>query len=95
MRAASWIASAISSSSRTMNPVLPCSTISGSAPAGNAITGVPQASASIATSELVSGASDGTSRQRAALSRRRLRAGPIGPMKRRLRSRRGAISRAK
>ena len=51
---------------------------------GKAITGVPQASASIATSELVSGASEGASRQRAALSRRRLRTGPIGPMKRRL-----------
>ena len=36
----------------------------------------------MATSELVSGASDGIKRQRAALSRRRLRAMPIGPMNR-------------
>lgn len=33
-------------------------------PAGNAITGVPQASASMATRELVSGAQDDMSRQR-------------------------------
>ena len=51
----------------------------GSAPCGNAITGVPQPAASIATSELVSGARLGTSRQRAAASSRRLRAKPTGP----------------
>ena len=39
-----------------MNPVSPCATISGNAPRRMAITGVPQAIASMATSELVSSA---------------------------------------
>jgi hypothetical protein len=73
------MASAISRTSWTMNPVRPCSTTSGSAPTPKATTGVPHAMASIATSELVSGATLGTSRQRAAASRRRLRRIPSGP----------------
>ena len=94
MRVAAWIASAISSLSSTRNPVRPCSTISGSAPDGKAITGVPQASASMATSELVLGASDRIKRQRAALSRRRLRGMPTGPMNRLVSSSRAVPSRA-
>ena len=62
---------------------------------GSRSPGVPQASASRATSELVSATVDGTSRQRAAVMRRRLRAKPTGPMKRRRRSSRGATSSAK
>ena len=50
--------------------------ISASAPDGKATTGVPHASASIATSDPVSGTRLGTSRHRAALSSRRLRAKP-------------------
>jgi len=78
--APAWrIACAISRAFSTMNPVRPCSTISGSAPEGSAITGVPQAIASMLTRELVSGTRLGTSRQRAPASRRRLRATPAGP----------------
>ena len=57
-----------------------------SAPLGKAMTGVPEAAASIATSELVSGARLGISTQRAAASRRRLRAKPTGPRNLRPRS---------
>ncbi len=56
-------------SSFTMNPVTPSSTISGNAPESKAITGVPQARDSIATSELVSGAVLGMSRHLAAARR--------------------------
>ena len=75
----------------TWKPVTPCSTTSASAPFGNAITGVPLASASMATSEPVSATRLGIRTQRAAASRRRLRASPTGPMNRRRRSRRGSI----
>jgi len=92
---AARIASAISRSSLTRKPVRPCSTISANAPEGNAITGVPQANASIATSELVSGAMLGTSRQRAAASRRRFRLNPTGPRNLMEPLQRGAISFAK
>jgi hypothetical protein len=78
--------------SRTRKPVRPCSTTSARAPFGKAITGVPQARASIATSEPVSGARLGTSRQRAAERRRRLRGRPTGPRKRRPWSSRRVIS---
>ena len=61
-------ASAISALPSTMNPVRPCSTISGNAPERNAMTGVPDASASMATSELVSATRLGMSRQRALAS---------------------------
>jgi hypothetical protein len=50
------MARAISRVFDTMYPVRPSSTISGRAPEGNAITGVPAAKASIATSELVKAA---------------------------------------
>jgi hypothetical protein len=92
MHSAARMASAISATSRTRNPVRPFSTISDKAPRGKATTGVPQASASIATSELVSSARLGTTTQRAADSNRLLRAKPMGPMKRRMASRRVCTS---
>ena len=58
-------AAAITAASGARKPVRPCSTTSGSAPDAKATTGVPQAAASMATSELVSGAVLGTSTQRA------------------------------
>ncbi len=69
--------------------------ISGNAPDGTATTGVPQASASIATSELVSAAMLAEIRHRAADSSRRLRANGSGPRKRWRPVSRGATCSAK
>jgi len=69
--------------------------MSGSAPAEYATTGVPQAIASIATSELVSGMRLGINRQRAAIRKRRLRTKPRGPKKRTVGPSRGWTSVAK
>jgi hypothetical protein len=55
-------ASTPSSTSLTMNPVLPCSMTSGTAPLSKAITGVPQARDSIMTRPNGSGQSMGMSR---------------------------------
>ena len=49
------MASAIACSSSTTKPVSPSSTISGAEPSGKAITGVPQAIASVITSPNGSG----------------------------------------
>ncbi len=94
-RPAARIASAISSTVSTMNPVLPCSTISGSAPRRNATTGVPEASASSATSEQVSGTRLVTSTQRATARRRRFCRCAAGPTNRRAGSSRGRIASSK
>ena len=77
--AARPIAAAMPAASSTRKPVRPCSTTSGKAPVRMATTGVPQAAASMATSELVSGTRLGTNRQRAPASSRRLRSKPSGP----------------
>ena len=77
------IAAAIASTPSTRNPVTPSSTISGSAPRAIRDHRRPGGrTASIATSELVSGARLGTSRQRAPASRSAFRAGASAPRKR-------------
>src|SRR5437764_125307 len=72
------IASAISAESLTRKPVLPCSMVSISAPRAKLTTGVPAASASRATSELVSSTSDGINTQRAMASSSRFAENPTG-----------------
>ena len=65
MRSRCMRAATASSSLATMRPVTPSSTISGTEPHGNAITGVPHAIASIMTSPKGSGQSIGNISARA------------------------------
>ena len=73
-------ASAAPISSSTMKPVTPSSTISGTAPRLNAITGQPQAMASIMTMPKGSGQSMGTSKAMAPLRKFCFCASSISPM---------------
>ena len=72
-------ARAPSSTSSHKNPVTPSSTISGTDPRGNAMTGVPHASASIITMPNGSGQSMGKRSARAPPRSSCLPASPISP----------------
>src|SRR5215469_3881254 len=74
------IAASASSSEFTMNPLMPCSTTSGTEPRFQAMTGVPQAIASIITRPKGSGQSMGNSSARAWARNSLLRSSPISPM---------------
>src|SRR2546426_1935969 len=89
---AAEMASAISATLFTRKPVRPCGTSSFRAPFRYAITGVPQAIASIATSELVSGTRLGIKRHFAPARRDRFLPLPTVPRKRWPYFNRGRIS---
>ena len=74
-------ASTPSSTVETTNPVSPSSRTSGTEPRRKAITGVPQAIASIITSPNGSGQSMGKSRPRALPRKHCFSASPISPTK--------------
>src|SRR5262245_4632391 len=74
------VAATASSLLSTTKPVSPSSTISGAAPPLNAITGVPQASASMNTNPKRSGQAVGASSAMAPLRKLDFSASPISPM---------------